>query len=114
MKKIVYIALLAFVTAGLIATFASIGDAGAKKKKQTETTTSEELTTGEGTHVEGGKLYFDPDKYGKHPDDAAPDSDPAYKKGNENIGGGSARGTGLEDKPEVKVIEGPERYERVK
>lgn len=115
MKKFVYIALLVLITAGLIVFFISQGDAGGSKKKKAETQTAGEVTTGEEVHVEEGKLYFDPEKYGKHPDDAAPYSDPAYGKGREDIGGGSVRGpVGGEDKPEIKVIEGPERYERVK
>ena len=89
-------------------------DAGASKQDTAQTQKGEE-----GQYQQSGQpLYFDPDKAkGTHVDDAAPYSDPWYGKEEKYKGGhGSQAGPKgkVDDSKDVKVIEGPVRYERVK
>lgn len=86
-------------------------EAGARKDAKTQ--------GDEHTYQESGQpLYFDPERMqGKGVDDAAPYSDPWYGKEEEYKGGhGRQRGPAgqTEDPTDVKIIEGPVRYERVK
>jgi hypothetical protein len=112
MKHIVGIAIAAIAVIALVIAVASISSAGASKKQSEQAQQS-----GESVEQKPGQpLYFDPEKArGKGVDDSAPYSDPRYGEETEAAGGGGYRGPAgqTEDPGEVKVIEGPVRYERV-
>lgn len=112
MKRIIGITVAAVVIIVLAIATASTNFASASRKHNNQAPQG-----GEAVEQQGGEpLYFDPEKArGKGIDDSAPYSDPRYGEEVEAAGGGTQRGAPgkTEDTGEVKVIEGPVRYERV-